>query len=326
MFSDFLKEATRMQQGGEPFAIATVVRREHPTSGKPGDRAIIKKDGSISGWVGGGCTRGIILKEALASMQDGKPRLVAISSTPIHDKKPGVMTYDMTCQGKGSVDVYVEPVLPKPHIVILGKSHIAMALNRLSSAMGYQVTVAADNTDVSGFPEANVISTLADLQNEDLSEVSCIVVSTQGDGDEPALKKALQSDAGYISFVSSRIKANAVFNTLRAMGVTTDQLKRIKTPAGLDINAKLPEEVAVSILAEIIAHLRAEAEESIETSDEKEAVPTPEGFYLNPVCNLPIEKSTAMHVVDYNGEKVYFCCNMCKVQFDKEPEKYMEHT
>ena len=322
MSSEFLTHLNSLRKSNDPYAMAMVVRRDSPSSGKPGDKAVILKDGSIKGWIGGGCTKGIVLKEALLAMSDGKPRLVSIN--PVADKSPrhGVKSYAMTCQSKGAVDVYIEPVLPMPHILIIGKSHIAAALCKLSKSMGYSVDVVADDADADRYATADSISSLTEYEAKPVPQNTYVIVATQGEGDEQGLAAALNSGAGYIAFIASRIKANAVFNTLRAMGTSIDQLKAIRTPAGLDINAKLPEEVAISILAEVIRELRSEdADDGAMKGSEQVVVP--EGYYLNPVCNIPIQKSTAKHVLEYEDEKVYFCCDGCKVSFESDPARYM---
>ena len=135
MFNQFLEKAQRLAKNKEPFAIAFVVNRQLPSSGKPGDKAVIEKDGTLTGWIGGGCTRGIVLKEAAAALKDGKPRVVRISPEGPGESRPGVIDYNMTCQSGGMVELYIEPVLPRPHLLILGKSHVAMALSRIGRAM-----------------------------------------------------------------------------------------------------------------------------------------------------------------------------------------------
>lgn len=324
MFNDFLKEAQALKDTMEIYALAMVVRRVVPTSGKPGDKAIIRKDGSISGWIGGGCTRGIILKEALAAMKDGKPRLVSIDNDGNSVSKPGVMKYNMTCQSGGAVDVYIEPVLPKPHLMIMGKSHIAMALCQLGKTMGYTVSLVCDSTDRDGFMGADHFILQSDFSDHSVSANTYIVVSTQGEGDEVALENAVRSKAAYVAFVASRRKANSLFRELKNRGLSFDQLKQIKTPAGLDIKAKLPEEVAISILAQIIQHIREEDQPEEKNDLAADAGPAlPEDYYVNPVCQVPVHKASAKHVVEYREEKVYFCCDGCKVSFEKEPEKYL---
>lgn len=319
MHSEFLNQAIQLKSTNTPFATASIVRRKNPSSGKPGDKAIITSDGKIHGWIGGGCTRGIVLKEALESLQDRKPRLVRITPTAKENNTSYTKTYTMTCQSGGEVDVYIEPVLPKPKILIFGGSHIAMSLCRISKSMGYQVETVMLEADQNVFPEADVIHNLDQFQQENAVRDQYTIVCTQGEGDAQALFKALDLDPKYLAFVASRLKAAAIFADLRKMGITFDQLSKIKSPAGIDINAKTPEEVAISILAEIIEDFRAEKKEK-----KPEAIALGDDYYLNPVCNIPIQKSTAKHVLEYNNEKVYFCCDGCKVSFEKAPENYME--
>src|SRR5258706_15705875 len=141
MSDEFIDHYKKLYEEQIPFATAIVVNRIEPSSGKPGDKAIVQQDGTMKGWIGGGCIRGVVLKEALLAIQQGKPRLVNISPDSNAANTQGVVAYTMTCQSGGSVSVYIEPVLPRPHILILGKSHIAMALSKLSKATGYPVTV-----------------------------------------------------------------------------------------------------------------------------------------------------------------------------------------
>lgn len=302
-----------------PYAIAMVVNRVAPSSGKPGDKAIIFPDGTIKGWIGGGCTRGIVLKEALLAIQQGKPRLVNISPGAENDHtRKGVVTYNMTCQSGGSVDVYIEPVLPKPHIIIMGKSHIGMALSKLGKATGYHVTVLSVGADKITFPEADLVIDSSQLNPELISNNTYIVVCTQGENDDVALREAIESGAPYVSFVSSMRKANSIYNALKKQGVKVEDLARVKTPAGLNINAKLPQEVAISILAEIISKLREEKNQSASLESKLNL----DEYFINPVCNIPVQKSTAKHVINRKGIDYYFCCDGCKVSFENDPGKY----
>ncbi len=323
MFSEFLQKTQALYRDNQPFAIASVINRQLPSSGKPGDKAVIEQNGQITGWIGGGCTRGIILKEAGKAIQDGMPRIVRISPDMDSTPKTGVIDYKMTCYSGGSVEVFIEPVLPRPQIVIMGKSHVAKALSRIAKAMDYSITVVAGSADQTMFPDADKIE--AKLEHpQSISENAFVVVCTQGENDEAHLAQALHTRAAYIGFVSSRKKANAVFQTLRQQEFTFDQLKRIKTPAGLDIHAKLAEEIAVSILAEIITKLRDGSRPPQEESTQQQTPQASEesAIFINPVCEVPVEKSTAKHVVEYEGLKYYFCCDGCKVTFEKAPEKY----
>lgn len=301
-----------------PYAIAMVVNRVAPTSGKPGDKAIILPDGTMKGWIGGGCTRGIVLKEALLAIDQGKPRLVTISPGAELNSRQGVVAYTMTCESGGSVDVYIEPVLQKPHILILGRSHIGMALSKLSKLTGYNVTVVAKGADKITFPDADQIVDGDQLPRNLVSDNAYIVVCTQGEGDDIALKNAIESGVGYVAFVSSVRKANSIYNSLKKQGVSVTDLARVKTPAGLDISAKLPGEVAISILAEIISVLRKE-DKKIQSATSQLNL---DEYFINPVCNIPIHKATAKHVIKHKSVDYFFCCDGCKDSFVKEPAKY----
>jgi xanthine dehydrogenase accessory factor len=316
MLDSFLRKATELNDSKKPYATAVIVRRKIPSSGKPGDKAIITADGHIHGWIGGGCTQGIVLKEALLSMQEGKPRHISI--TPSGNKNEEIYTksYSMTCQSGGEVDVFIEPVLPKPTIHLFGVSHIALALSKVAIAANYPVVCVGDQADKSIFTNVEHFISINDFEK---IEDAYVVVCTQGLNDEISLLTAVRANPAYVSFVSSRKKANAIFSYLRKEGVNFDQLKAINTPAGIDIGAKLPEEVAISILAQIIQHSRQEKEQQpIQINNED--------YYINPVCNIPIQKSAAKHILEHNGEKVYFCCDGCHTSFKQSPESYLQNV
>lgn len=324
MLDSFLEKALTLNRAGASYATATIVRRQIPSSGKPGDKAIITPDGQIFGWIGGGCTRGIVLKEAMDALRDQKPRLVHISPNAQPGASGHTKLYTMTCQSGGEVEVYIEPIIPKPQILIFGKSHIAMALGRIAGAMDYRVSVVIPEVEEGLFPDAQQIVAMRDFSKETSFDSSYVVVCTQGEGDTDALHQALCIDAPYTAFVSSRRKANSIFQELRQRGVTMDQLKEIRTPAGLDIGARTPEEVAISILAEIIQLFRSNqaALDNLEAGNRKTVLAGGE-YYINPVCQVPVQKTTAKHVVTYKEESVYFCCDGCKATFEKDPEKYI---
>ncbi len=324
MHNAYLDKIIALRESNTPYASAMIVGRKQPSSGKPGDKAIITADGQIHGWIGGGCTRGIVLKEALLALRDRKPRLVSISPERKEATFSHVKTYSMTCQSGGEVEVYIEPVHPKPQIVIFGTSHIGRALARLAKAMDYRVEVVMNSIDKVVYPEADHRYALAEYKNTAAHRDSFVVVCTQGEGDLEALLRGIQMDSHYLAFVSSRKKAQAIFTDLRERGVGIDQLKKIKTPAGLDIGAKLAEEVAVSILAQIVQEFRKEDTPKTAPGEEAAIEIPNDDYYLNPVCKVPIQKSTAKYILEHEGEKVYFCCDGCKVSFEKDPAKYIQ--
>jgi len=255
MFDVFFHKANELNARGQPFVMAIVVRHEPPISGKPGDKAIIQADGSIFGWIGGGCTQPVIVKEARKALKDGKPRLVRI--TPERTvAQNGVEEYAMTCLSGGALDIYLEPVMPKPQLVILGKSVVAQTLARLGNVLNYHVVVIAPDAAPALFPDVDALYTQIDLSPLTLTPQTSVVVSTQGEHDEAALAEVLKHDLSYVAFVASKKKAEQVFLHLKANGTPPEQLERIKVPAGLDIKARTSEEIAVSILAEIIHVMR----------------------------------------------------------------------
>lgn len=325
MLEVFLEKGQELRKKNEPFAIALVVRREAPSSGKTGDKAIINKFGEIIGWVGGGCVRAIIIKEAEDAMKTGRARLVRIGKALNQSQQEGVMEYKMTCQSEGLVEVFIEPVLPPPHLVVMGKTAIAKALVKLAKASGFRVTAVAPDVKPDTFDKVDELITQYSLKQVNTTPASSIVVATQGDNDEIALQEAIGKTSSYLGFVSSRKKGDKLMDYLKDAGVDPSRVATIKSPAGIDINAKSPEEVAISILAEIIkvkSQVGAGAAFTMfDTTREEAGKPK---FYINPVCGVPVDVNSPKHVIDYKGEKVYFCCDGCKVKFEQSPEKYME--
>jgi len=265
MTSDILDLAAQRQSKGEAFALATVVRTLDVTAAKAGAKALIGQDGSISeGWIGGGCARAAVLKAAREAMADGKARLVSIQPRDLleaqgvapGEARGGVEFANNSCPSQGTMDVFVEPVLPKPTLLVLGASPIAVSLAKLAPAMGFCVVVAAAKDDLGRFDEAvrKIEGFIAPLLD---ARYAYVVVSTQGAGDRPALKAAAAADARYVAFVGSRRKAAKLRDDLAADGVSRAKLEAIKAPAGLDIGAITTEEIALSILAEMVMARRA---------------------------------------------------------------------
>ncbi|MEJ2004252.1 MAG: XdhC family protein, partial [Cyclobacteriaceae bacterium] len=254
MFNHTLLKNIQEQQGkNRSVAIAQIVRREAPTSGKPGDKAMITADGEVHGWIGGGCTRGIVIKEALEAIRDQKPRLVKIKNGLETEDQEGVKQYRMTCMSGGAVEVYIEPIMATSEIMIFGRSHIAKALCEIGQAAGFRINVISSLAEQEMFAGAENIQTLEHFKSEEHSGQNVYaVVCTQGEEDAQHLEAAVALNPEYLAFVSSRKKANSILMALKRSGVSHDKLTRINTPAGLDINAKTPEEVAISILAQII--------------------------------------------------------------------------
>jgi xanthine dehydrogenase accessory factor len=263
---DILDLAAMRQSRGEAFALATVVRTLDVTAAKAGAKALIAQDGSISeGWIGGGCARAAVLKAARQAMADGKPRLVSIQPRDLlaaqgvapGDDRGGVTFANNSCPSQGTMDVFIEPILPKPTLLLFGASPIAVALANLASTMDFRVAVAAPEAELGRF--ANVDQKIEGFRAPDTDGRQLyVVVSTQGAGDRAALKAAVAAPAKYVAFVGSRKKIAALRDELAKEGVPRERLAAVKAPAGVDIGAITSEEIALSIMAEMVGVRRSD--------------------------------------------------------------------
>ncbi len=255
---------TRLKAAEEAFVLATVVRTVSVTAAKAGAKAVIRPDGTIAaGWIGGGCARGAVLKAAREALADGEPRMVSVQPEDLlaelgvkpGENRDGVRFASNMCPSKGTMDIFVEPVLPRPSLVILGASPVAISLAEQARPFGFHVTLAAPASDLPSAPDADQL--IDGYQLDHLNHARrFVVVSTQGKGDEAALRAALSTDATYRAFVGSRRKMAALREKLVGEGIDAGALDRIKAPAGLDLGAITPEEIAMSILAEITLERR----------------------------------------------------------------------
>jgi xanthine dehydrogenase accessory factor len=237
------------------------VRTVAATAAKAGAKAVILPDGTISaGWIGGGCARAAVLKAAKDALADGRARLVSVQPPDVladrgveaGDEQGGVRFARNMCPSHGTMDIFVEPVLPRPQVIVCGSSPVAVAIADLAKRSGFAVTVCAPSAEQAAFAEIEQrIEGYALPVDEPGARY--VVVSTQGRGDEAALLAALAVDADYVAFVGSHNKADALKAALAQRGVPADRLARLKAPAGLDLGAITPEEIALSILAEIVA-------------------------------------------------------------------------
>jgi xanthine dehydrogenase accessory factor len=261
---DILDLVNDYKAKGEPFALATVVRTVSVTAAKAGAKAVILGDGNISGgWIGGGCARGAVLKAAREALSDGQPRLISVQPEDLLQGKQvaagelrdGVLYAKNSCPSQGTMDIFVEAVLPKPSLAILGSSPVAVAIADLGQRMGFFTTVCAPPAEHSAFANADRLVEGFDIPM-DGTERGYIVISTQGKGDSAALKAAVETPAPFLAFVGSRKKAAVLKKALAETGVDALHLDRIRAPAGLDIGAITPDEIAFSILAEIIEFRR----------------------------------------------------------------------
>ena len=256
---DINAEISALLRRGEAFCVVTVVRTENATSAKVGAKAVVLSDGSLRGFLGGGCVQRAVRQTAAAVLKEGRPRLIRVK--PKDDVKTavdvdGTELHQSACPSGGTVDMFVEPMRQAPRLVVCGASAVAVAVADLARRVGYRVAVAALAEDHGAFGTAEQTIAGFDLEPLAVTAEDWIVVSTQGKRDREALAAALRSKAGYVAFVGSRRKAEVLSRQLHEQGVGEASLARLTAPAGLDIHGIEPAEIAVSIIAEIIARRR----------------------------------------------------------------------
>jgi xanthine dehydrogenase accessory factor len=246
MSQDFFATAHELSTRDEPFAIATVVKIEGSVAAKPGAKAIISHKGeTLFGWIGGGCAEALAVSTALACLKDGQPRIIEIDLTD------EVLGTGMPCGG--TMYVYIEPVLPKPHLLIVGHGKIAESLAQFAQILDFRVTVDDPTATSERFQGCRIITDDFDFSKLDITPQTFVVIATQHKSDHLSIKSALEKGARYIALIASRKRARLVLEYLQGYGFSEEQLSAIRSPAGLDLKAVTPEEIALSIISEIIA-------------------------------------------------------------------------
>lgn len=327
MSHDLFDQIHQLNLAGESFAVATVVRVEKPISAKPGDKAIIKMDGSLEGWIGGGCAQDTVIREARKVIEEGEPRFLRLigKGAAISEKSEGVLEFPITCHSGGTLDIYIEPVLPRPQLILLGNSPTAITLAKLAKVLEFEVDVFDPQATREEFPNVDRLAVDLDLQTIRIHPISFAVVATQGHDDEFALETAVRSGVPYIAFVASKRKFESRSDYLRERGATDEEIARIKAPAGLDIGAITPDEIAASILAEIIQVRRQQL--APQKRQAAQAVAAVEELVVaeaqDVICGMMVEIPNAKYISEFRGEKFYFCCASCKAQFEKSPEAFV---
>ncbi len=255
----------QMKAAEQAFVLATVVRTVSVTAAKAGAKAIIRPDGTIvAGWIGGGCARGAVLKAAREALADGEPRMVSVQPEDLlaelgvkpGENRDGIRFASNMCPSKGTMDIFVEPVLPHPSLVIFGASPVAMSLAAQARQLGYHVTLAAPAADLVAVPDADAL-----VDGFALGRIASGAALHRGlDPGQGrrggAARRGRDATAEYRAFVGSRRKMAALREKLVAQGVDASAIDRVKAPAGLDLGAITPEEIAMSILAEITVERR----------------------------------------------------------------------
>lgn len=335
-----LDKAAQLKAAGTPFALVTVVRAESPTSAKPGAKAVVTADGEIEGWIGGGCAQPVVIKVVKQVLQDGQARLIRISPDKDEVIAEGIMDFNMSCHSGGTLDIFVDPVVMRPALLIIGASPAAQALSGLARRVGFAVSAAFPGADRDLFPEAERVIDQLDALGETAAP-AFIVVATQGKRDEAGLEAALGAGAGYIAFVASERKAGKLKQYLKERGHDAARVDAIVSPAGVEIGAVTPEEIALSVLAGVVRARRAgvaaltpSQPQPVKTAAAIETeVPAAGGCCggaetqaaeaVDPVCGMSVTVASAEHRSEYAGQTYYFCCAGCKHSFDKTPQQFL---
>lgn len=330
--------AAELEASGRPFVVATVVAVRRPTSARPGASGLVHPDGTIEGWVGGSCAQPVVVREALRSLADGQPRLLRLSKdAPAEGRRgDGIVELVMTCHSGGTLEIYVEPHLPAPLLWIAGTTPIAGALATLGAAAGWRVTVFDPVADPDAFPDVERVIVGTDLKNQDPGAAPAIVIATQGIWDEEATALALSRDAAYVGLVASPTRAAVVREWLAEETMLgPERIAALRAPAGMDLGAETAEEVAISILAELVQVRRGTAAFVASPGpatlagvggEIQMAPPAPavdDIVLLDPVCGMTVDQAHARHLAEHDGIVYAFCSIGCRTSFIREPTAYL---
>jgi xanthine dehydrogenase accessory factor len=272
------RRAEELAERGEPFATATVVRVQRPTSARPGNTALVLGDGTLEGFVGGDCAEESVRTYALKAIDSGEPLMLRI--VPFGgEEDPGVVTVQNPCLSGGMIEVFLEPVVRAPRVLVEGDTPIVHALLKLGGELGLEMVGGA-----------------FEVRPDDLA----VIAAGHGRGEVPVLTAGLEAGVPYVGLVASRRRGAGVLGELKGDGVPQERLDRIDTPAGFDIGARTPEEIALAILARIVQIRRA---------------PKQQVTAVDPVCGMAVTVTPGTPSAERDGETVYFCCDGCRTAF-----------
>jgi xanthine dehydrogenase accessory factor len=303
---DIVDQAGELAARGEEFAMATVVWRQGPSSGQQGSRAIITAGGQLYGWIGGACAEPVVIREAQRVIVDREPKLLLLGTPEQFGQAvpEGMIVVPISCQSEGALEVYIEPVVPSPKLVIVGRSPMAHTLADLSRALGWRADVVEGQ----------------DFSAADLDSRSIVVIATQGHGDEEAVQHAVSAYPAFIGLVASRRRAETVLGYLADRGVPQNLLDRVHAPVGLDLGHTSHREIAVSVLAELVRK-RAAGELSPARDDVAAPAPSRAVVEHDPVCGMHVDGSG--RGVEHDGRIYHFCSAGCRAAFEKDPHAYL---
>jgi xanthine dehydrogenase accessory factor len=309
-----LAQAGELSKRGEAFALATVVWRQGPSSGQQGSRAVITEAGELHGWIGGACAEPVVIREAQRVIADGEARLLLLGTPEQFGAAvpEGMTVVPIACQSEGALEVYIEPVLPAPHLVVVGRSPMAHTLADLARALGWRAVL------IDG----------PDFTSADAGERSMVVVATQGHYDEEAVEQAVAARPAYLGLVGSQRRGTALLGYLAERGVPKDRLDKVRVPAGLDLGRTTHEEIAVAILAELV-QLRASGALPRQAAQAAQAAqagkPAAEAAHqTDPVCGMTVTADRSGKPLEHDGCTYYFCSAGCRRAFENDPAAYLK--
>jgi len=305
---DIVEEAAELARRGEEFALATVVWRQGPSSGQMGSRAIITREGQLYGFIGGACAEPVVLREAVRVIETREPRLLFLGTADVPQSQlpEGMLYVPMSCQSEGALQIYVEPVVPSLDLVVVGGSPMTRTLAELAHTLGWKSRVIV--------PE--------EFSAADVTERSVVVVASQGHGDEEAVALAVSAAPLFVGLVASRKRGEALLSYLAERGVPQHLLDRVRTPVGFDLGRTSHQEIAVSVLAELVQR-RAAGEFTTRPVEPAGSARTAVAEAVDPVCGMTVPADAAHFPVEHDGTTYWFCCAPCSTSFAADPERYL---
>ncbi|MCY4665194.1 MAG: XdhC family protein [Acidimicrobiaceae bacterium] len=314
-----LAEAVELTEHRVPYVLATVVWRRGPSSGRQGSKAVVLADGTVRGWLGGACAEPSVVRHARECLETGEPALLFLGQPDELDgrSQEGVRSIAMACESEGALEVYLEPHRPEPQVIVVGRSPAVDALAELAIAVGWQATVIDDGGNPVEHTRPELVRTKLDLSDLGIDGATAVVVATQCHYDDLALEAALASDAGYMGLIASEKRASTVLDHLRSRGVATAELDRVHAPAGLDLGAVANAEIAVAVMADLVAR-RARGE--LVAAGSGPAPVRPEA--MDPVCGMTVLVDDAKYHTVHDGADYWFCAPGCKRAFTADPQAF----
>ena len=319
MDAGVLAQAVELFEARQPFVLASVVWRRAPSSGRQGAKAVILADGTVRGWLGGACAEPSVVRHGLECLETGEPALLFLGQPDELDDRSheGVRPIAMACESEGAMEIYLEPHRPQPQLIAVGRSPAVDAMASTAAAIGWRPVIVDDGGDPAEHARPELVRTKLDLIGLGADSATAVVVATQGHYDDLALVEALATDAGYVGLVASPRRAAAVLDSLRSRGFGPEDLARVNAPAGLDLGRVPNAEIAVAVMADLVAR-RAAGELAAVAGAAARRVEA-----VDPVCSMTVLVDDAKYHAVHDGADYWFCAAGCLRAFTADPSGYL---